>query len=99
VADSPIELEIICEKAAIKLLDKLVITYSDGTVEQVDEMDKATGEKAYWGCSHKYLIKDFHEKLQEGKPFKLTGEQGITTIKMIEAIYKSSETGNYVKLS
>ena len=99
VADSPIELEIICEKAVIKLQDKLIITYSDGTVEQVSETVKATGGKAYWGCSHKYLIRDFHEKLQEGKPFDLTGEQGIMAIKTLEAIYKSSETGSYIKLA
>lgn len=97
--NSPIELEIICEKAVIKLVDKLVITYSDGTIEQVCETDRATGEKGYWGCSHKYLIRDFYEKLLEGKEFELTGEQGITAIKMVEAINRSSETGSYIKLA
>ena len=97
--DAPIELEIICEKAVIKLQDKLTIKYSDGTVEQVEETDKATGGKTYWGCGHKDLIRDFYEKLQAGKPFDLSGEQGITAIKIIEAIYKSSQTGEYVKLA
>lgn len=98
VVDSPIELEIICEKAVFKVVDKLVITYSDGTVEQVTETDKAAGGKAYWGCSHKYLIQNFHERLQDEKTFELTGEQGITAIQIIEAIYRSSETGSYIKL-
>jgi len=98
VTNSPIEVEIICEKAVIRLLDKLVITYADGRVEMVSEKDKATGEKAYWGCSHQNLIQDLHQKLQEGRPFDLTGEQGIATIKIIEAINRSSETGNEAKL-
>ena len=97
--DAPVEIEIICERAVIKLQDKLAIKYSDGTVEQVEETDKATGGKAYWGCSHKDLIQDFYLKLQTGKPFEVTGEQGITAIKIIEAIYKSSETGEYIKLA
>lgn len=98
MADSPIELEIICEKAVISLRNKLTVTYSDGAVEQVAEIDSGSGEKAYWGCSHKHLIRDFHEKLREGREFELTGEQGIKTIEIIEAIYKSSETGTRVAL-
>jgi len=98
MADSPIEIEIICEKAVVSLKEKLTVTYSDGTVEQVSEIDTASGDKAYWGCSHRHLIRDFHEKLQEGKEFQLTGEQGIKSIEIVEAIYRSSETGMRVSL-
>ncbi len=97
-ANSPVEIEIICEQAVIRLRDKLTITWRDGAVEQVTEEDRATGGKAYWGCSHRYLIRDFHEKLHNGEKFELDGEQGAITIKMIETIYRSSETGEYVKL-
>lgn len=97
-ANSPIQIEIICEKAVIRLEDKLMIKYSDETMEEMQETVKATGEKAYWGSSHKCLIQDFHNSLLEGRTFSLTGEQGIAAIKIIDAIYKSSDTGCYVKL-
>jgi predicted dehydrogenase len=96
-ADSPVEIEIICEKAVIHLKDKLMVKYSDGTSEILEEIDRATGEKVYWGCSHKYLIRDFHEKIRNGKSFELNGEQGIKAIRIIEAINRSSETGEYIK--
>lgn len=97
VTDAPVEIEIICEKAVIRLMEKLTIKYSDDTVEEVQETDKVTGEKAYWGCSHKYLIQDFHNSLLEGRTFDLTGEQGITAIKIIDAIYKSSEANGWCR--
>ena len=99
VTDAPIEIEIICEKAVMRLQEKLTIKYSDGTVEEVHENDKATGEKAYWGRSHQRLIRDFHNSLFEGRTFDLTGEQGITAIKIIDAIYRSSKAKIQVPLS
>ena len=98
VTDSPVELEIICEKAVFRLSETLTITYSDGTTERVSEIDRATGEKAYWGCGHKFLIRDFHRKLLEGKAFEPSGEQGIAAVRMIEAIYRASESGRHMKI-
>jgi predicted dehydrogenase len=92
-ANSPVEIEILCEKAVIRLSDRLVIRYSDGTSEETEEIDRATGEKAYWGSSHKSLIRDFHQCIQEGKPFGLDGRQGITAIRIIDAINRSSRAG------
>lgn len=97
-ADAPIEIELICEKAVIKLYNKLIIIYSDESAEEVEETDKATGEKSYWGCSHKYLIQDFHSCLLEGRTFGLTGEQGISVIKIIDSINRSSGTNSYADI-
>lgn len=92
MANSPIEIEIICERAVITLRDKLVISYADKSTEVVEENDRATGSKAYWGCSHKALIRDFYDALQQNKPFAIDGLEGIKTLEIIEAIYRSSES-------
>lgn len=91
-ANSPIEIEIVCERAVITLRDKLIISYADGKTEVVEENDKATGSKAYWGCSHEALIRDFYDALQLNRPFAVDGLEGIKAIEIIKAIYKSSES-------
>lgn len=96
VRNSPVEIEIVCENAVIKLCDDLIIKYKDGQVEQLKPTDKKTGEKAYWGASHGYLIHDFYNKILSGEKFGVGGEEGITALKMIECIYKSSKTGEYI---
>ena len=95
VTDSPILLEVICEKAKLTLEEKLTITYKDGSTEVVTENDKATGEKAYWGCGHEALIRDFYDSLIKGRELFVDGTRGITALRMIEGIYRSVKTGEY----
>lgn len=97
--DSPIEIELVCEKAIIKLVEELTIKYSDGRVAQFTDSDKASGEKAYWGCSHKVLIEDFYDCLENGKNFTIDGKQGIKAVKTIQAIYASDKKREYIKLT
>lgn len=97
--DSPVEIEIICEKAVLRLTEDLTISYKNGEIEHTTDADKATGEKSYWGSSHKLLINDFYKKLIAGIDFSIDGEQGITAIQMIHAIYTSENKKQYVKLS
>ncbi len=88
--DSPVEIELVCEKATISLKDDLTIRYKNGETEHAADVDKATGEKAYWGCGHKLLIEDFYSKLISGESFEPDGTQGIKAIEIISAIYKNS---------
>lgn len=98
VSNSPVEIELICEKASIKLNDELTIVYENGTVEHACEKDRLTGGKAYWGCGHKVLINDFYKRLVCGKDIFIDGSQAITSNKIIDAIYKSHKTNAYVDL-
>ncbi len=97
-ADSPVEIEIICEEATIKLCGELTINYGNGKVETINEIDKKTGYKSYWGCSHERLINDYYEKIINGDKFPISGEEAIKSIKIINSIYKSSETGMFEKI-
>jgi len=98
VQNSPVEIEIVCENAVLKLCQDLEIKYKDGTVEKVADVDRLTGEKAYWGSGHSALIDDFYSKIISGEDFPIDGCEGIKTIKIIEAIYKSSRNREFVFL-
>ncbi len=95
---SPIELEIVCEKAVLTLKDTLTIQYGDGRVEHSTETTLGQGEKAYWGLGHKKLIADYYACLAEGKPFWIDGPEASKAVRMIESIYRSAATGNRVPI-
>lgn len=99
VSNSPIEIELICEKAKIQYNGELNVFYDDGTKEHVTDVDRTTGGKAYWGCGHKEYISDFYEKITKGQSVWVDGRQGINSVKIIEAMYKSDKTGEYVKVT
>lgn len=96
VSNSPVEIEIICEKATMRLNDDLHIYYSDGTNEKYSEIDRSSGKKAYWGSSHKVLINDFYEKITSNDEFSVNGEEGITVLRIIDLIYKSSSARKFL---
>jgi UDP-N-acetyl-2-amino-2-deoxyglucuronate dehydrogenase len=96
--DSPVFIELMCEKAHIRLESELTIKYANGETEVVMDCDKATGDKAYWGCGHKALINDFYGRLVNGTEFGVEGEQGITAVKLVNAIYKSDKSSCYVEV-
>lgn len=96
-ANSPIMLELVLEKALIRLEDDLSIKHENGNIERYSELDTATGEKAYWGCSHTKLITDFYSKLAAGNKFQVDGSEAIKAIKILDAIYSSHKSGQYVE--
>ncbi len=97
-ADSPIMVEIVFEKALARLEGDLTIKHENGEIERFSETDRATGEKAYWGLSHKILIQDFYSRLRAGVPFAIDGSQGIKAIQMLDAIYRSDRSGTEIKV-
>ncbi|HEY5561686.1 MAG TPA: Gfo/Idh/MocA family oxidoreductase [Clostridiaceae bacterium] len=97
--DAPVRIELVCEKAKIRLEEDLTIKYDNGEIEYFTDADKATGEKAYWGCGHKVLINDFYNKLLDGKDFDIDGKQGIKVVKLFNAIYKSNKVKEFVRIA
>ncbi len=94
-ANAPVEIEILLEHGTLDLKDGLLIRYEDGTTETVSDIDKATGEKAYWGTGHRLLIHDYYEALAQNRPFAVDGHEGMRTLRLLEAIYRSAATGNH----
>lgn len=84
----------------------------DGVTE--DDFGSNAGEEEYqrtgaikgwastpgvWHTSHKRQIKDVIDSVKEGRPPKITGEEGIKPLAIILAIYESAKTGKPVKLN
>lgn len=97
-ADAPVELQLVCENAVMTLAGDLTVKYKSGESEIITDVHPKTGEKAYYGTGHAALIEDFYDSLLAGKPFTVDGSQGIETIRLIQALYKSSESRAWVEL-
>ncbi len=99
VTDAPIELELACEKGALKLVgDKLWRIQGDEVRLLCDGQPPMEAEKAYWGASHQTLIADFYRALAEGRHFWLDGRQGFPAFNLVMSIFESSKSGKWVKL-
>lgn len=85
IRNQPVRIELTCEKAILLLEEGLTIHWHDGTKEFYEDL-LPEGEKSYWGSSHKLLIEDFYNCLEETKPFMVTWLEGIRTLRVIEAI-------------
>jgi predicted dehydrogenase len=96
--DSPVELELVCENAVIKLSGVLTVQYSNGDTETVRDVHPRTGEKAYYGVGHMSLIDDFYSSLAQGRPFPVDGRQGIEAVRLVRALYDSSGSGKWIEL-
>lgn len=89
VAD-PVLVELVTEKAVIRIWGDMVITYNDGRQETVNERKAPTTGRSYWGLSHEYLIRDFYEKLHDPEPFWIGPEEGRKSLEIIDQVYEQS---------
>ncbi len=96
-ADSPIEVDIVCENGSLSIRDKLTVKYQDKTEIYEDAKSKAFG-KTVWGITHKQIIDDYYSSLIENRPFFVHGGEGINAVKLIDAIYTSHKEDRYVKI-
>ena len=94
--DAAVEIEVVCEKAVLRLAGDLTVRWADGHVETYFERNRREGARTYWGGSHRDLIEDFYGCLAEGRPFPLDGRQGMQAIRIITALYASSEKRDWV---
>lgn len=89
--NAPVELEIECERLTLKLAGDLTVQTREGKVTKFNELNRRTGEKAYWGDSHGALIQDFYRSLQSGEDFALDAVAGRVALQMVRAIYCSAK--------
>jgi len=98
VTNSPTEIEIICENAKAFLSGDLTISYNSGEIETIPLIDMKTGAKSYYGNGHMAIINDYYTRLLNNEEIAVDGQQGIVSVKIIEAIYESSKLGKFVEL-
>lgn len=87
--NSPVFIEICCEKGRIVLYDDLTVFRQTGHKEIIT-FEAADGEKSYWGKSHKLLIDDFYQSVLHQAPFAVSGEEGLNAVKIVDFLYRSA---------
>jgi predicted dehydrogenase len=94
--DENVQISIRCEKADFILQDKKLIIIKDNKQEILAADSNEYAGKQVYGSSHAKLIDRFYQAL-EGKdvPY-IHPEEGLPSLRMIDAIRKSSETGKAV---
>jgi len=92
VTNSPIELELIFENGSLLLHDDILyLSKGKHTQVLIHKNEQKQLGKSYWGHSHELLINDFYEHILKNKAFEINGREGYETLKLIKAIYDSSE--------
>lgn len=91
VENSPVYLEIMCDKGKIVLSDKLLIKEL-GKDDLILDINRPKGEKAYWGEGHNRLIEEFYKSIIDNKEFLIDGESAKTATNIVEKIYNYART-------
>ena len=87
--NSPIEVEVYCERGKITLSDALTIR-ENGKPDEVHEIDRPAGAKAYWGTGHTHIINDFYDSIVTGRPFAVDAAEAVKSARMTDMIYRSA---------
>ncbi len=90
VADSPVTVEIVTERATMYVRGDLTISHQDGRTEVIPERARATGGRAYWGASHQLLIADFYARLSEDEPFWISPREAAKSQGVLGELYAQS---------
>ncbi|MBR5497620.1 MAG: Gfo/Idh/MocA family oxidoreductase [Clostridia bacterium] len=85
-ANSPVFVEILCEKGKIVMYDDLAILRK-GEEKQVVTFEHGKGDKGYWGNSHGKLIDDFYNSIQTSSEFEVTCRSGIKAVRIVDSLY------------
>ncbi len=92
--DSPVLLEIICEKAALRLEgDEVTVTQNGQKSEKQEFPPLPHAGKNCWGASHQALIGDFYRCVEKGQHFAIDYQEACRTLRLMLGIYLSSQTG------
>jgi UDP-N-acetyl-2-amino-2-deoxyglucuronate dehydrogenase len=88
VIDSPVTIEIVTERALLRIRGDLTVTHADGRVETVAERRPDGAGRAYWGASHELLIADFYRTLADPEPFWIGPAEGAKSLRLVDEIYQ-----------
>lgn len=94
--NEPIEIRLVCENGTARLsYDEAVISYQDGTIEQVKNQPQHivsyTGGKEYWGMQHAVQIDQFYRSVAGLEPLEISGREALKIQKIICDIYKNND--------
>ena len=91
--NSPVVIEIHCEKGFLTIWDGELYLARDGKRELLARDQLASGEKAYWGLSHEKLIKHFYKCILQDTADYISVPDAYVSVEMAMGIYESSANG------
>lgn len=95
----PFMIDIICEKALLRIEGSEAYIIRGGKIKQLRlKNNTPIIGKSYWGNGHKALIKDFYRCVRKGESFPIDAYEGGKAVEEFLAVYKSSESGKKVYL-
>lgn len=96
--DHSVELDVCCERASFHICDgKLTMRQGEEQTLLASDGNAYSGKKCY-GNSHSMLIHHFYQALEQGRGWYIPPGEGVTVMRMIDAIRESSDTGKTIML-
>lgn len=99
--DSPLLLEIHCEKGMLQLNDNILWRITQGERVQLASDTSPDGStKHYWGVGHQQAIRQFYDAINHPQSRNYTDiHQAGKSLRLVEAIYRSSQTGEWIAIN
>ncbi|MGE6378402.1 Gfo/Idh/MocA family protein [Peribacillus muralis] len=87
-----VELQVLLENGKLTIKDSILFCIDEaGKMERLAEDAKLPGSKFYYGASHAKLINAFYESILSDTQAYVHAREAVPSLKMIEAIRKSSQ--------
>ncbi|WP_423801382.1 Gfo/Idh/MocA family protein [Neobacillus sp. SAB-20_R2A] len=97
--NSSVELEVLLEKGKFNIKDSILVRVTEeGKKEELVEDAKLPGSKFYYGASHFKTINQFYQCILQNSHDYVHAKDAFVSIAMIDAIRKSSEIKQAVKM-
>jgi predicted dehydrogenase len=96
--DMDVEIDLRCEKAVFVIKNRTLYRIREDEQEELASDSSAFAGKQVYGNSHVKLIHIFYQVLEKGGGWYIHPEEGLPSMKMIDAIRESSNTGKTVCL-
>jgi predicted dehydrogenase len=96
--DENVELSLRCEGGEFLLRDKKLFRLRDGEPETLAADEDEFAGKAVYGNSHVKLIDTFYRALESGGGWYIHPEEGLPSLKIIDAVRESAGTGKTVRV-
>ncbi|WP_043922757.1 Gfo/Idh/MocA family protein [Leadbettera azotonutricia] len=95
-ADENVEINVFCEKGAFAIRDNKLFCIDGDKEEALASNSSDYAGKAVYGNSHVKLIDTFYKVLENGSGWYIHPEEGLPSLRIIDAIRESSRTGKTV---
>lgn len=97
--DSPLLLEIHCERGTLRLNDnRLWRITPDQQSELVSDAAPDGSSKSYWGLGHQQAIHHFYQAIHQRGIYGIDINEARKSLSLVEAIYHSSQTRQWLNI-